>query len=117
MVSLKNSSKDSNQTFWDAWSANAWWRDNLARKSAYKSLGVPPDDMNIRTGIGWKELAVIAGALLGGGWLLKNASTPPPPVPTTTTPPSVAAPVASEYEVRFYDADGNVIPVPRLPKK
>lgn len=92
------------------------WRDRLASKLAHKAVDIPEDEdvnLNVQNGIGWKGLAVIAGALLGGGWLLKDTVAPPqPPAPAV-----VPAPADSEYEVRFYDASGNVIDVPRLPKK
>lgn len=91
------------------------WRDRLAAKLAHKAVDIPEDeDVNLNVqnshGIGWKGLAVIAGALLGGAWLAKDAFKPP------TLPPAATSPVDSEYEVRFYDAQGQLIEIPRLPK-
>ena len=92
------------------WLKNQVWRDNLARAAAYRALDMPDSGTNIRTGLDWKGLAVIAAALLGGGWLLKDALRPPVPQPAPTSP------VDSEYEVRFYDAQGRLVDIPRLPE-
>lgn len=126
------SSENNHTPFWDAWTRNAKWRDDLARKTSHKALGV--SDMgditsSTKSGMGWKELAAIGATLLGVGGLYqwaKNdttaAFTPPPasaPVstdqPTPAPPQPAAGPVDSEYEIRFYDADGNLIDVPRRP--
>ncbi|KKM65698.1 hypothetical protein LCGC14_1488680 [marine sediment metagenome] len=112
MSSSGNSPKgtDPSPGLW-VWLRNQVWRDNLARAAAYKSLGLPDSGTNIQTGLDWKGLAVIVAALLGGGWLVKDALQPsaPPPAPTS--------PADSEYEVRFYDSQGQVIDVPRLPER
>lgn len=90
------------------------WRDKLARKLAHKSLDIGDEDemnvANVRTGIGWKELAVLAATGLGGLWLYNEGqgkSDPSPP------PAAAASPVDSEYEVRFFDAKGNPIYLPQ----
>lgn len=95
------------------------WRDRLHRKLAHKSLDIGDDDeMQVTNanqssvGMGWKELAVVAAATLGGIALWQNSTTPQVP-----TPNPISQPADSEYEVRFYDADGNLIDIPRIPRK
>ena len=87
------------------------WRSKLHKKLAHKSLDIPLDDeMNInqtKTGMTWKELAIIAAAGIGGGYVYTNERGVDPPV--------VQQPVDSEYEVRFYDSSGNLIDIPKLP--
>lgn len=53
---------------WGMWKKTADWQDRLHKRAAYKSLNIPEDDVITSTnithsGIGWKELAIIA---LGG---------------------------------------------------
>ncbi len=89
------------------------WQDKLCRKASHKALDIPTDDMdlNVKNGLGWKELAVV-GAMVLGAIGVTNYFTVPQQGPPT--PPAAVSPVDSEYEVRFYDADGNVIPVPHV---
>ena len=85
------------------------WRNSLHKKLAHKSLDIPIDDeMNInqtKSGMTWKELAIIAAAGLGGGYIYTNQQELPPV--------SVEVP-DSEYEIRFYDSSGNLIDIPKL---
>ena len=64
------------------------WRDNLSRKSAHQALDIPEDDMNInvRNGIGWKD--ILAAAALGGILyaLLADRLSPPPQPPPVVSP-------------------------------
>jgi len=90
------------------------WQNNLSRKLAHKSLDIADDmDVNVqntKSGIGWRELAVAAvtGLAAFGMWQYSQQPTPP------ADPVEHASPVDSEYEVRFYDADGNPIDVPHI---
>lgn len=95
-------------------------RDRLGMKAAYKALDIPEDDMQInanKIGIGTAGMAAVAlaaglpSALLAGLLLLKQSETAPPPV----APPEVTVP-DTEYDVLFYDKDGNLIEVPRHKK-
>lgn len=91
------------------------WKDNLHRKLSHKALDIADDtDVNVdnsRMGIGWKELLVLAGAGLGGFYLYDRNQNQNPP-----SPPVQSAPIDSEYDVRFYDASGNLIDVQPLPR-
>ena len=88
---------------------------NLFLKTAHKALDIPQDDMNISpttvttTGIGWKELLVMAARGLGGYGISQMNN-------ITTVAPQTASPADSEYQVLFYDKDGNQIEVPRKPQ-
>lgn len=87
------------------------WHDELSRRFTKRSLDIPDDEMNNvgnKTGMGWKELAVIGALILGGGALSAHF------LGDKAAPPAVVAPVDSEYEVRFFDADGNPIKVPHV---
>jgi hypothetical protein len=110
--------------FFPEWLANSQWRDRLSRKATHKALDIPDgDDMNITTGMSGKAVAAIAaacglgpvGAIVAMG-LLNAADSPDPATPVVQPPPAVVAPdpADSEYDVRFYDADGNLIDVPHI---
>jgi hypothetical protein len=92
-----------------------WW-NRLHKKAAHKALDIPMDEdlhvNNSRNGWGWRELLVLGGLALAG-WMLyqQQTSTPQPGTP----PPQ--APADSEYEVRFYDAAGNLIDIPNVAEK
>ena len=94
------------------------WQCKLFRKASHKALDIPDDDMdlNVRNGMGWKELAVVGAMVLGAAWGAKYFAVPESPAPPAVTVPATP-PVDSEYEVRFYDAEGNVIPVPHVNQK
>lgn len=89
------------------------WRNKLHKRLAHKSLDIPLDeDMNVtntRVGLGWKELAVIAATGLGGFYLWNQTNQP-----ATPTQPAAVSPNDSEYDVRFYNAEGELIKVPHL---
>lgn len=91
------------------------WKQKLFRKAAHMSLDIPDDEMNVtnanRVGMGWKELLVLACASLGAWWMYQSQQ---PPV--AVTPPAFSV-NDSEYEVRFYDADGNPIAVPHISQR
>lgn len=97
------------------------WRQRLHRKLAHKSLDIGMDDDvnvdNSRVGLGWKELAVIAGMLLGGTaiWKFGDKGVSQQPVVVPSVPQQqYSPPIDSEYEVRFYDKDGNPIEIPQI---
>jgi len=81
-------------------------KERLYNNAAAMALDVPydDDDMNInvnkQTGFGWKELLVIVAGLLGSAGIAAYIFGPMQTVPD------------SEYEVIFYDQDGNRIYVP-----
>ena len=94
------------------------WRSNLHKKLAHKSLDIGLDDeVNVdnsrtATGMGWKELAVIAAAGLGGtGLFMSLQPQPSQPAPQVSPLPD------SDYVVRFFDKDGNLIDVPHISKR
>ena len=88
------------------------WKARLHRRAAHKALDIGDDDMNISpkttiNGLGWKEMLVMA--LVGLAFYFGSQS----PVATQQQ-----SPIDSEYEVRFYDKDGNPIEIPQYqPKK
>ena len=99
------------------------WRTRLSRKLAHKSLDIADaDDMDIEvdrsnrsiSGIGWKELAVLAAAGLGGFALWSHEKTP-----AATPPPAVQqqSPADTEYDVRFYDKNGDLIDIPHISQR
>lgn len=107
----------SKASIWPLFTYNQWWQQRLARQAAHKAMDIPPDDgMNIKNGIGWPELLVIGVLLLGSVGLMMLATrhgkrSEPAPI---VAPAQSADPADSAYEVRFYDASGNVIPVPHI---
>lgn len=98
------------------------WRQQLQKKLTHKSLDIPEDDDvyvdNSNKGMGWKELAVISGTLLGAGALYAYSNSTPQTPPTAVAPPAQpAGPVDSEYQIRFFDKDGNLIEVPHISQR
>lgn len=97
---------------------SADWRDKLYRRTIHKALDMQlEDDMHVdnskrQYGITWKEMAVI-GALGLGGFYVYNQSNQQQPAQQ----PAALSPADSEYEVRFFDADGNPIKIEPLPQK
>lgn len=95
--------------------ATADWRDKLHRKLAHKSLDIAEDEdvyvNNSKTGLGWKELLVLGLMTLAGLYFFQKLG-PQSPLPSTNISPS-----DSEYEVRFFDKDGNPIIVPHISTK
>jgi len=68
-----------------------------------------PEEMSgvsvVRRGMGWKELAVIGAAAVASIWLAAGKmNTPSPALPLDDR----------EYDVTFYDSEGQVIPVEKL---
>lgn len=99
---------------WSLWKKHMEWKDGLAKSAAHKALGIPDDEMNIhadnRRGMDWKMAAVLAAAGLGGYALHQQGQ-----AVTEPRPPVIAD--DSEYQVRFYDRNGNLIDVPHISKK
>ena len=98
------------------------WQDRLYKYASHKALDIPVDEMGDinanRIGIGAVGVAAIAAAvgippvalaafLL---WSQMDDKGDPSPIPE---PPAVVVP-DTEYEVRFYDRDGNPIVVPHI---
>ena len=89
------------------------WQQQLHKQAVHKALDIAPDD-DVRitqktTGLGWRELAIIIAGLVATGWFIQRSAPPAP-----TLPSRVESPVDSEYDVRFYDKDGNLIEVPHV---
>lgn len=90
------------------------WKNRLSRKLAHKAVDIADDDpmnnVGNKSGMGWKELAVIGAIVMGGLFVLRPSEQATPPVPATAPTPAVSVP-DTEYEVRFFDEDGNRIPI------
>jgi len=97
------------------WTRNSRWRDKLHERAAHKALDIPEDgEMNNvgnRSGMGWKELAVIGAMVAGTGYGVAQFNNSN--VTTEPAPPVASAPPDAEYEIRFFDADGNQIQLDR----
>lgn len=115
MTTAKNSGGESDlkDALWRDYNRGNAWKQRLHREAVHKALDIAPeDDVRISqetSGLGWRELAVIvAGMVIGTAatnWLLLRPYAPPT---------SRSAPIDSEYDVRFYDKDGNLIEVPHV---
>ncbi len=92
------------------------WQHELHKQAVHKALDIAPDDdvhiSQKTTGLGWKELAIIIAGLVATGWFFQRpVAAPPLSSPTTTSPAD------SEYDIRFYDQDGNLIDVPHVSRR
>ena len=125
MSNAGNSSTEPINRFWDVWSWNQHWRQNLERKATHKALGIPDDDMNITTstGMGWKELAIMSALIAAAAWAgmcFTNQPAPQPqpvqqPAPVQHPLPVQPSPTDAAYDVLFYDAAGNELQLDRWP--
>lgn len=102
------------RSIWPWWATNQNWSDKLHKKAAHKALDIPEEEMiqANKIGLGGASVAAIAagaGLLPIAGFLLASYLNKPTPA-TPTQPPAAD----SEYEVRFFDADGNPIKVPHI---
>lgn len=109
--------------WWKLWEHNQQWRENLAKRAAHKALDVPEDDMHIQANritnqsgmpYGLALAGILAAATIPAAavWYASQQKQPSPPAPATM--PALAD---SEYDVRFYDKDGNLIEVPHISKR
>lgn len=96
------------------------WRDGLHRRVAHKSLDIPElEDVHVnnsRTGLGWKELLAVGAIVAGVPWAasLLHIGEKASSQPEIQNP---SFPADSEYEVLFFDKDGNRINVPHISTK
>jgi hypothetical protein len=88
-------------------------RQKRADRLFHWSLDMPPaeDDVDVRvsknTGLGWKELMVIAAAGLGGYAMLTKHEVP---APIVSPPPAAVAPAEPlRGKIRFWTEDGTQI--------
>jgi hypothetical protein len=118
--------------FWPRWGRNQDWRDKLAKRAAHKSMDIPDDEMQINTdnsrrgigalgAIGIAAAAGLPGAigagLLGLG-MLQGTGDRGQGAGAAAAPPAAVAPIADrEYDVRFFDKDGNLIDIPPLKER
>ena len=92
------------------------WKRQLHKKGAYKALDIADDDMGDihanRIGMTWKELIAVAvlvvGSIVGTALLVRVDVAAPASAPT---------PIDSEYEVRFFDAQGQPIEVEHISQR
>ena len=103
---------------WARWGKHQSWTDALHRKAAHKALDIPEEEMiqANRIGVGGgtvAAIAVCAGLLPIAGMLLGTYLNRPAPA----QPPTATVPKDSEYDVRFYDKNGNEIEVPHISKQ
>lgn len=105
--------------FTEAMKANREWREKLAEKASHKALDIPMDSalgINTNTtnvsGIGWKEMAVVGGGLLGATGLGLGAYAAlkpgPPPQPPAAVAPANPGPAqdrdtdtTGEYDIEW----------------
>jgi hypothetical protein len=98
------------------------WKQRLHREAVHKALDIAPeDDVHIshkNSGLGWRELAIIVAGMVAGtaatGWFFSRQTVP---AQNPVAPAQHTAPVDSEYDVRFYDKDGQPIDVPHISRR
>lgn len=92
------------------------WQDQLHKKSTYKALDMAADEMGdvnttVNKGMGVKELGIIGAIILGALAFMR-----PDLLPSTGNnqqQQQAAGPADSEYDVRFYNRNGELIDVPQ----
>lgn len=101
------------------------WKDKLYKRAAHKSLDIPEDDMqiNVNKGLGTvgalgiAGMAGLPGAILAALLVMSKFGGEPSAPSAGSPPPSAQSLQDSEYQVRFYDKDGNLIPVPHVSQR
>jgi hypothetical protein len=115
--------KDVNgRSIWPNWANQQEWQNKLHEQAVRKALDIPSDDMNIvqnKTGIGTAGAIGIAAAAgipsaLTAGALALSLMGGSGEAPQSPEPPAISD---SEYQVLFYDKDGNPIVVPHISQK
>lgn len=109
---------------WPRWGKNQAWKDRLYKAAAHKSLDIP-EDMNIsntKTGIGALGAVGIAAAAgipsaIAAGILGYAMMGKPDVAANQPSHPSASEPGMSDYEILFYDKDGQPIRVDHISKK
>lgn len=85
------------------------WTTQVDEDLVRKSLDLPKrGPMNVVNGMTWKELVVIAAIVGGVGWGAMRLAKP-----DVLSPPPVTNLTDAEYDVLFYDAQGNPIHLDR----
>lgn len=120
MQTSPESSGIDKQGLWGWWHEHQKWADRLHRKAAHKALDIEDDEMiqanRIYNGLDW--MGIVAVGLLAAatgvcGFLLsQNLTQNQVQAPNTSTRPE---PADADYEIRFYDAQGNPIRLDRWP--
>jgi hypothetical protein len=115
--------KDVNgRSIWPNWANQQEWQNKLHEQAVRKALDIPSDDMQIvqnKTGIGTAGAVGIAAAAgipsaLTAGALALSLMGGGSEAPQAPEPPAISD---SEYQVLFYDKDGNPIVVPHISQK
>lgn len=114
METSKESAGADKQGLWGWWHGHQQWVDRLHKKAAHKALDIEDDAMIVSSkGVGGATILGV-GLLAGLGPVLGALAyallTKEPP-----QPPAASAPVDAEYEVLFYDAQGNEVRLDRWP--
>lgn len=107
---------------WGWWRSHSKWRDELDKTLAYKALDIPEPDMiqaNRVNGVGAGGMLVVGllvalGPVLGVLLALWSQSQERP---QPAAPPAASSPADADYEIHFYDQDGNPVRVDRWPGK
>lgn len=103
------------------WFKHSAWRDDLDKRMAHKALDIPEteDMQNVgnRNGMTWRELLAIGALLLAGGGMYQYFNHETHQAAPATAPVPSGGPADSEYEIRFYDADGRLVPVPHITQR
>jgi len=97
--------------------------EEAARMALDLPAGLEDDDVNIvrqtSAGFGWKELLALAAAGVAAivAWQLAAPEPSQQLAPAPAAAPAYPGPPDSDYEVRFFDAEGNPIHVPHISEK
>ena len=104
------------------WLGKLRWQDALEKKLAHKSLNIPEemavnaDNRQYTQGMTWKDILALGLLVLGVYWLYRNTGIDESITQSTTTEVRETT-QNKDYEIRFYDRDGNLINVPHISEK
>lgn len=95
---------------YEFWKTQKEKTHNLYLKAAHKALDIPEDDMNINV-----KKGISTAAFLGAMFLTGGLATGIPLLMNFLQQPTVSQqkPIDSEYEVRHYNMDGELIKIPQ----
>lgn len=90
---------------WGVWQKTADWQDKLHKRAAHKALNIPEEDVITSTnitnsGLGWKELLLMAGLVGGAGFGAYHLSNGQQAAPVQQVQPSQEDELPGKVQLR-----------------
>jgi len=119
---IQNSELPDKHYLWGEWlkgeERRRKWQDELHRRGTMKALDMAADEMGdvtttVNKGMGVRELGMIGAIILGALAFMNSDKLLPNNNGNSNNSQQAAGPADTEYDVRFYNKDGELIDVPQ----